>query len=439
MSKPGESQRQSGATGSTEHRKHVTVTAAIALYVASVLGGGILVLPGLTAATAGAGALIAWLGVSVICLPIAMMFGRLSSTLPDAGGVSTFVRKSLGNTLGDLTGWLYFWVIPFGQPAVMLSGLAYAQYELNLPSGLVFVIAWLILCSAGLLNITGTQVSARAQSLITGTIIVLLVLTIMFSVPKMHSSGFHPLLPHGWSAVGTAAALIMWAYVGWENVSSIAEEFRNPKRDFIISIVLSMVVIGGLYAGVTASVLGVVPAGNSSVQTAPLAAVLSISLGSWAGWLAAVVAVLIVTGSATAIIWGTSSLGASLARSGSLSGRLAERNAKGSFQGSVLLLLAAYTVVLCLMYFGWVDISDAAKIVGGSAVITYGLCAIAYVRLVPLVRVTTWIPPLVTAVFVVVLLPFFGKTLIFQLIIVVAYFIRRLFARRLFTRKGQAT
>lgn len=430
MSKKGEPGGHVDGTSSAEHQKHVTVTAAVALYVASVLGGGILVLPGLTAATAGGGALIAWVGVSVICLPIAMMFGRLSSTIPDAGGVSTFVRKSLGDTTGDLTGWLYFWVIPFGQPAVMLSGLAYAQYELGLPRTFVFVFAWAILGSACLLNITGTRMSARAQSLITGAIVVLLLLTIAVSVPKMHSDGFHPLLPHGWPAVGTAAALIMWAYVGWENVSSIAEEFRNPKRDFIISIVLSMVIIGGLYAGVTAAALGVVSANDPSMQTAPLAAVLSISLGPWAGWVAAVIAVMIVAGSATAIIWGTSSLGASLARSGSLPERLAERNAKGSFQGSVLLLLGAYTVALLVMYLGWVDISDAAKIVGGSAVITYGLCAIAYVRLVRPLRTATWIPPLVTAVFVIVLLPFFGKTLIFQAMIVAAYFIRRFFARR---------
>jgi len=416
----------------TEHKKHVNVSTAIALYVSSVLGGGILVLPGLTAATAGAGALIAWVAVSVICLPIALMFGRLSSVLPDAGGVSSFVRNAFGDTLGDLTGWLYFWVIPFGQPAVMLSGLAYAQYEFGLPRTATYVLAWAILCSSCMLNIVGTRISARAQSAITGAIIVLLFATILVSFPKIHAEAYQPLLPHGWSSVGSAAALIMWAYVGWENVSSIAEEFRNPKRDFVISIVVSMVIIGGLYAGSTAAVLGVVPSGQQDIQTAPLALVLRLTVGSWASWLATSIAIMIVVGSATAIIWGTSSLGASLARSGSLPGKMAIRNSKGSFQSSVLVLLAAYTIVLFVMYLGWVQISDAAMIVGGSAIITYGLCALAYVRLIRPERLTSWLPPIITGIFVVALLPFFGKMLIVQFLIAFAYFgLRPIFRRGL--------
>ncbi len=409
----------------TEHKKHVNVSTAIALYVSSVLGGGILVLPGLTAATAGAGALIAWVAVSVICLPIALMFGQLSSVYPDAGGVSSFVRKAFGDTLGDLTGWLYFWVIPFGQPAVMLSGLEYAQYEFGLPRTATYALAWAILFSSCMLNIVGTRMSARAQSAITVAIIVLLLATIVVSLPEINAEAYQPLLPHGWSSVGAAAALIMWAYVGWENVSSIAEEFRDPGRDFVISIVVSMIIIGGLYAGSTAAVLGVVPPEQQDIQTAPLALVLRLTVGSWASLFATVMAVMIVVGSATAIIWGTSSLGASLARSGSLPGKMAVRNSKGSFQSSVLVLLTAYTIVLFVMYMGWVRISDAAMIVGGSAVITYGLCALAYVRLIRPARLTSWLPPIVTGLFVIALLPFFGRMLIVQLLIVLAYFALR--------------
>jgi amino acid efflux transporter len=417
---------------STENKKHVTVTTAIALYVSSVLGGGVLVLPGLTAATAGAGALIAWILVSVICLPIALMFGRLSSVLPDAGGVSSFVRKAFGDTLGDLTGWLYFWVIPFGQPAVMLSGLAYAQYEFGLQRTTIYILAWIILFSSCMLNIIGTRISARAQSAITGAIIVLLFATIIVSSTKINAEAYQPILPHGWSSVGAAAALIMWAYVGWENVSSIAEEFHNPKRDFFTSIVISMAIICGLYAGSTAAVLGIVPPGHQDIQTAPLALVLRLTVGSWASWLATVIAVMIVVGSATAIIWGTSSLGASLARSGSLPEKMAIRNSVGSFQSSVLVLLTAYTIVLFVMYQDWLQVSDAAMIVGGSAIITYGLCALAYVRLIRPTRLTTWLTPIITGLFVVALLPFFGKMLIAQFLIALAYFgLRPIFRRGL--------
>lgn len=418
----GRKSAELGGARSVESHKTVTVSGAIALYVASVLGGGILVLPGLTAAAAGAGALIAWIVVSVACLPMALMFAKLSAAIPDAGGVSTFVRRAMGNTMGDLTGWLYLWIIPIGQPAVVLSGLFYAQFALNLPRAPVFVLAWLVLCGSGLLNIRGTKVSVRVQSAVSAAIVVLLVITVLVSASHMSGASFEPVLPYGWGAVGSAAALIMWAYVGWENVSSIAEDFRNPGRDFIISVILSVVIIGGLYAAVTAAVLGVIPRAELGSTTAPLASVLSYAVGPWAAWAAAVIAIMIVVGSAMAFVWGGSGLAASLARSGSLPSGLAVRNHRGSFQGSVLMLMGAYTLTLLVMYLDWVSLETAAKFVGGSAVVTYGLCAIAYVRLVRPLRVRTLIPPLITGVFVVVLLPFFGAALLFQLGIVAAYF-----------------
>jgi amino acid efflux transporter len=410
----------SGQLGEGEH-KTVTVLGATALYVASVLGGGILVLPGLTAATAGPGSLIAWGIVSVLCLPMAMMFAQLSAMMPDAGGVSTFVRQAMGNTTGDLTGWLYLWVIPFGQSAVMLSGLRYVHYAVPLPHWLIFVLAWAILCSAGLLNITGTRLSVRAQAVVTGSIVVLLALTVALSVPHMHAASFHPVLPYGWRAVGLAATLIMWAYVGWENVSSIAEDFRNPKRDFAVSVILSVIIVGGLYTAVTAAVIGVVPRGEMTSATAPLGTVLSLAAGPWAARGAAVISIMIIVGSAMAIVWGLSGLAASLARTGSLPRVFAKRNSRGSFRNSVLMILVAYTLALLVMYMGWVSISTAARFVGGSAIIIYGLCAIAHLRLVRPLRLRTLLPPGATAIFVIALIPFFGSALLYQLGIVAVY------------------
>ena len=361
--------------------------------------------------------------VSVVSLPIALMFAKLSATIPDAGGVSSFVRKAMGNTAGDIAGWLYLWIIPIGQPTVVLSGLFYAQFVLHLPNWSLYILAWVILSTAGVINITGTKVSIRLQSIVVALIIILLLVTITAGLAHAHSGNFHPLLLHGWAGVGAAGALIMWAYVGWENVSSIAEDFKNPARDFIISVVISVIVISFLYTGTTAAVIGVIPHSKLASTTAPLAAVLSNSIGSWAGWVAAAISIMIVAGSAIAFIWGGSSLAASLARSKSLPKSFSVTNNKGSFYKSVLALMSVYTIVLLAFYLHWLNLDLAAKIVGGSAIITYGLAAISYLRLIRPLSLKNWISPAITALFVIVLLPFFGKALLFQLAIVIAYLV----------------
>jgi amino acid efflux transporter len=89
-----------------------------------------------------------------------------------------------------------------------------------------------------------------------GSIVALLVATIIGSLLFVKSSNFFPFLPAGLLPVGTAASLIFWSYLGYENVSNVAEEFENPKRDFHRSIILSAAIIGLLYIMVAFVTIG---------------------------------------------------------------------------------------------------------------------------------------------------------------------------------------
>lgn len=407
--------------------KTISIPGAVALYIGSVLGGGILVLPGLTAQMAGWGAIVAWGAVTVLSWPLALLFGRLSSLYPDSGGVSAFARRAFGRTPGDIAGWLYFWILPVGQPAVMLSGMAYLGYSLDLPREAVFLLAGVVLVVAGVVNALGRTLSTRAQLGVAAGIVVILVAAVVVSVPSIEYERLARPVPHGIASVGAAAALIMWAYIGWENVSFIAEDFRNPRRDFPISVALAVVVVGLLYTGATVAVLGSLP-GDALGSDAPLAEVISQALGVSASFAASVAATLIVTASALAFVWGGSNLAAFLAEHGSFPRRLARRRGNVPL-AAIVWLEVMYLVGLVTIYLTDTSLATLGQVVGAAVVITYILGALAYLRLVPRARRRDLFTPVFVLAFGIALVPFFGATLLYPVAITAAYGAFRLLQR----------
>lgn len=106
---------------STGLRKAVTMPYAVALYMSSVLGSGVLVLPGLAAQIAGPASLIAWLLLSLVSYPLAYTFASLSARKPESGGVYSFTRESFGVRYANMVGWLFtVWYIT-GAPVVTVN------------------------------------------------------------------------------------------------------------------------------------------------------------------------------------------------------------------------------------------------------------------------------------------------------------------------------
>jgi len=103
----------------------VGVVQASALYIAAVLGTGILVLPGLARDAAGPASLVAVGAVFALSIPLAGTFAALAARFPDAGGVATFVRLALGPTAARMAGYWFFFGVQFGAPVVAALGAEY--------------------------------------------------------------------------------------------------------------------------------------------------------------------------------------------------------------------------------------------------------------------------------------------------------------------------
>jgi amino acid efflux transporter len=399
------------ASSNSGLRKEVTMRHAVALYMSSVLGSGILILPGLAAQIAGPASLIAWAILSLASYPLAYTFATLSSRRPESGGVYSFAKESFGPRAANAVAWLFIlWDIA-GAPAVMIIAASYLAYALPLSRTLVYLVAGLLLIGTFAVNYRGILVSSRVQMILIAAITSLLVVAVAASSLLIRPENFQPFLPHGILPIGTAAALIFWSYLGYENVSNVAEEFKNPQRDFHRSIVLSVLLISVLYFSVALTTVGT-RAYESGGSVAPFAAMLSNALGAYGAITTGILAVVIIFGTVNAYQTGMSRVVYAAAKQGGLPKTIAQLDEKtGVPKNSLLLLISLSLVVLTLFYFFNVDLQTALLIPSGAAILIYIAGAAAGVKIMSGNRKKR-IFPWVSLILSIAMLPFVGVLLL---------------------------
>jgi amino acid efflux transporter len=401
--------------------KVITLRHAVALYVSSVLGSGVLVLPGLAAQLAGPASLVAWVVLCLASYPFAYTFASLSARRPESGGIYAFAREAFGPHAAAAAGWLFgLWFIA-GAPAVTLIAASYLGYAFPLNRLEMYLIGYAVIFVPYLINLGGIRFSSRIQQGIVITILALLVLAVAFSVGSVRAENFSPFLPAGLLPVGTAAALIFWSYLGYENVSNVAEEFRNPKRDFHRSISLSVVVIGLLYLSVAFVTVGT-RAYRSGGSVAPFAAIFSNVLGPYGAEGTSILALVIIFGVVNAYMAGMSRVVLAVARDGALPRMFTTVSSRtGAPARSLTLLTGLSLVVLIAYYFLDVNLQTALLIPSGAAVLVYVIGSSAGVKLLPDRGARRWLP-WISLVISVAVLPFVGPLALVSVLTALAAF-----------------
>jgi len=352
-------------------RRAMTMRYAVALYMSSVLGSGVLVLPGLAAQIAGPASLVAWVALSIISYPLAYTFASLSARRPESGGVYSFARESLGPGAANAVGWLFILWYVTGAPVVTVIAASYLAYALPLTRTEIFLIAGLLTLGAFLVNYRGIVVSSRVQLAVIVAIVGLLITAVFASAPSVNPANFTPFFPNGYIPIGVGAALIFWSYLGYENVSNVAEEFKNPEKDFHRSILFSVIVIGLLYISVAVATVGTraYAAGGS---VAPFAVMLSNALGIYGAVGTAILAVIIIFGTMNAYTTGISRVIYATAKDRGLPGLLDHINSKTQVPDrSLMLLLGLSWLTLLLFYVLNVDLETELLIPSGAAILVY--------------------------------------------------------------------
>jgi amino acid efflux transporter len=328
------------------HRGRLGLVQGTALYIASVLGTGILVLPGLAAEAAGPASIVAVAAVLVLSIPLAGTFAALASRFPDAGGVASYVRRALGPTAARMTGYWFFFGVCVGAPVVAILGGEYVVAVLGVDRAAVPVIGFAVFLPPFIANWFGVRVAGWVQFVLTGLLLAVVVGVVGVTFPAADAANFTPFLPNGWSGVGVAVSLFVWAFAGWEVGTHIAGEFRDPKRTIPIATAIAIVIVGVGYLAlqfVTVAVLGD-RAGASQVPLLDLVETTAPGVGSV---LVAIVAAIVTVGVVNAYLPAFGKLGAALGRDGDLPRFLA----KGAADGEIPRRALALTGVLITVYF----------------------------------------------------------------------------------------
>jgi amino acid efflux transporter len=415
-------------------RKAIKLRHAVALYASSVLGSGVLILPGLAAQIAGPGSILAWILLSVASFPFAVTFASLSSRKPESGGIYAFAKEAFGLRIATVTGWLFaLWVIT-GAPAVTLIAASYLGYAFPLNRGETLLIAFGTLLVAFLVNYRGIVVSNKVQLAVIGSIIALLLATIISSSPFVKVQNFSPFLPDGLIPIGTAAALIFWSYLGYENVSNVAEEFENPKKDFNRSIILSVVLISALYVAVAFVTIGTL-AYQAGSNIAPFAVILSHVLGTYGAAGTAILAVFIIFGTENAYTTGMSRVFYAVSRDGGFPRALDHINQRTKVPDRSLIALFGSTIpVFVIYYFFNINLETALLVPSGAAILVYVIGSGAGIKLLGRVNIASKkkasILPIISFVISLAVLPFIGWLLVISIAVSIVALIYSMFSEK---------
>src|SRR6478609_1179703 len=207
--------------------QHLTTARGAALYIGALLGPGLLLLPGLAAAEAGPASIIAWLALLILSGLFAAVFSALGRHNPSAGGVIGYVTAGLGRRAGLATGWMFLAGVVCGAPIVCLIG---ASYVTDLTGGgqlaRAAVAAALLLTVVGLAA-GGLRASAAAQLVLVSLLTVVVLVAAAGSAGSARGGNWTPFAPHGWLSIGSAAATLMFSFVGWEAVAPLTTRFAD--------------------------------------------------------------------------------------------------------------------------------------------------------------------------------------------------------------------
>lgn len=256
-------------------KKTFGATDLVMLGIGCIIGTGIFVLTGVAAAKyAGPGIMLSFILSGLACIFAALAYSELAAMIPAAGSAYTFAYASIGKIGAFAVGWALICEYTVGSAAVAAGwsgyvvGLVQSVTGHELPKtltavpadgGIINLPAMLIVAVLTYLLILGSKESAKFNRILVFIKLACVALFLFLATPHVSTANWDPFLPFGYTGVAQGAAIVFFAYIGFDAVSTAAEECKNPDRDIPIGIIGSLVACTVLYIAVAAVMTGVVP------------------------------------------------------------------------------------------------------------------------------------------------------------------------------------
>jgi APA family basic amino acid/polyamine antiporter len=303
------------ASEHTQLKKNLRAIDLAALGIGSVVGTGIFVATGQGAKLAGPGVLVSFIVAAITCGFCALTYSELACMFPIAGSTYSYTYAAFGEVIAWIIGWDLMleymvaasavasgWSTTFigliqsagvKLPSALLTApiTTNATGRIVLSGGVVDLPAILITLAITWILYVGVRESAKFNNIIVVIKILVILLFIFLGVRHINLANLHPLMPFGWKGVMAGAAIIFFAYIGFDAVSTAAEETKNPKRDVPLGLMICLGVVILLYVSVAFVLTGVVPYKEIDVGNALPAALRRIGI-QWGGALVATGAII---------------------------------------------------------------------------------------------------------------------------------------------------
>jgi APA family basic amino acid/polyamine antiporter len=343
----------------------------VALGVGAIVGTGILTLIGVGADRAGPAVILSFVIAGSICACAALAYAEMATMIPASGSAYTYSYVVLGEIVAWVIGWSlileYSLVVstvavgwsgyasalltPLGFPPALTQGAALGGL-VNLPA---IAIIWIV---AGLLML-GTKESATLNAVLVVVKVIALAVFVAVALPHFQPANLDPFMPFGFAGhasadgvergVMAAAAIIFFAFYGFDAISTAAEETKNPGRDLAIGIVGSMLACIAIYMLVAIAAVGALPFALFADSPEPLALILRGIDRPGFATLLAVSAVVALPTVLLGFLFGQSRIFFTMARDGLLPAALAQVSRRGTPVRITLATAALVSVVAGVM------------------------------------------------------------------------------------------
>ena len=385
----------------------------VALGVGAIVGTGILTLIGVGAGKAGPAVILSFAIAGVICACAALAYAEVATMIPASGSAYTYSYVVFGELIAWMigvalileytlvvsavaVGWSGYAAgflnsIGMGLPDVLTHGpslagklcdgtIQAATFGINVPA--IFII-WIV---AALL-IAGTRESARVNTILVIIKMAALGLFIVVAIPHFNAANLHPFAPNGFGSgnlhcdaasgsmtttgVMAAAAIIFFAFYGFDAIATAAEEAKNPGRDLAIGIVGSMALCVLIYMVIAAVSIGAVSYTGFASSAEPLALILREIGQPWAAKILGASAVIALPTVILAFFYGQSRIFFTIARDGLLPSALARVSGRGT-----PVRITVFTAIVTSVFAGLIPLASIAALANAGTLAAFvAVCA----------------------------------------------------------------
>ena len=341
--------------------------------IGAIIGAGVFILTGIAAATrAGPAVVLSYVIAGLASMFAALAYAELAASIGGTGSAYSYAYTGFGELVAWIIGWdlLLEYTVSVSTVAIGWSGYVNNLLQaLHIPipeeltkspfeGGIFNLTAMLIIAALTILLCIGVRQSARFNAMIVFVKLITIGIFIAVALPNVQLQNWADFFPFGWAGVMHGAALVFFAYIGFDALSTAVEETVQPQRNVPIGIIMSLIVCTAIYIVVSALLTGIAPYSTLNVRSPVAEALFNLGHHMAAGFIAAG-AIAGLTTVMLVMFYGLTRISLAIARDGLLPGVLKKINVKSRTPVRIIVL----TGIIIGLISGFAPIERAAELV----------------------------------------------------------------------------